>query len=244
MRPFCLTFDVEEFFDLNNEEMFEISFAGLKKMEELLEDFDIKSTMFVTSSFANVYPHEIRKLSRKYEIALHGISTNKNSLLSEKETLENIINQSVFGLRMHRMMNPNFGVLKSLGFVYDSSIHPTIVPGRYNRMFSPTRIRKINEVFEVPPSVAVFRIPISFVSFRVLPLNIVRKMVLNAVKRNGYVLLYFHPWEFVDLERYSIPFLLKKNTGEYLVSKMKRFLEWTINIFDFMTISEMLTFYQ
>ena len=35
-------------------------------------------------------------------------------------------------------------------------------------------------------------------------------MAFDVLKKDGYLSLYFHPWEFTDIKKWKIPFYLKK----------------------------------
>ncbi|MDB5210875.1 MAG: polysaccharide deacetylase, partial [Sediminibacterium sp.] len=39
-----------------------------------------------------------------------------------------------------------------------------------------------------------------------------------------YVCLYFHPWEFTDIESYGLPGFTKKLNGDPLLQKLNRLL--------------------
>ncbi len=54
-------------------------------------------------------------------------------------------------------------------------------------------------------------------------------MSAAAYRKDGYLNLYFHPWEFTDLnqpERFGIPAYVAKNSGEAYIARIKNFIQW------------------
>ena len=52
---------------------------------------------------------------------------------------------------------------------------------------------------------------------------------------------YFHPWEFQNLEKYKIPFYMKRNTGLHLEKNLKNYLSWCLKKnFRFISINDYL----
>ncbi len=53
-------------------------------------------------------------------------------------------------------------------------------------------------------------------------MSLIQWMAAAAHRKDGYLNLYFHPWEFTDLnqpEKYGFPGYVSKNSGETLLSK-------------------------
>ena len=142
-----LTIDLEEFSlpldfgrTISKNEMLEVSIEGFNCLKEILEEYEIKVTFFVTIKFGSKSKKILKYLKKTgHEIALHATSMTKNDLTQEKKLLEKIARTPVIGIRMHKLLIPNFSLLHQLDFKYDSSIHPTIVPFRYNNLKYPTR---------------------------------------------------------------------------------------------------------
>jgi hypothetical protein len=233
-----LTFDLEEFSlpidygkKVGIEEMFQVSYEGSEELRKLLERFDIKVTFFVTRNFAQKFPDLIRGLSKKgHEIALHAINFyNSRSLLKEKEFLEKISRSKVIGIRTHKLQLPLFDSLRKIGIKYDSSLHPTYVPGRYNNLTHPRKPFFVDGVLEIPISVVpLLRLPFSFVWFRNFGLRYVKTCTLLAFKGQHFMSLYFHSWEFRDLKSFDLPFYIKKNTGKKMGKLLKEYIKWCL----------------
>ena len=50
----------------------------------------------------------------------------------------------------------------------------------------------------------------------------------NALRKDGYLNIYFHPWEFAEIKnsKYQLPNFTTKNTGEEMVTRFDEFLAW------------------
>lgn len=216
-----LTFDVEEFDFAEGEEKFELSKKGLLLIKDLLDRHKIKATFFTTALFAKKYPSLISKLeSEGHEIACHGYSHSDNyykdfkKIPLAKEEIERIIQGELKGFRAPRFEIDRISELEDCGFTYDSSIHPTIAPGKYVNLGEKRGIHKKGGVIEVPlstlPLIPFLRAPINWYMFRHFP-EIYNKAFtkINSLFSN-HTMLLFHPWEFVNLKKFSAPSSIKE----------------------------------
>ena len=242
-----LTFDVEEF-DLPLEfkqeipinRQMEIGKAGLDVVTTILNDFNVTSTLFTTGFFAKTFPEAIKELSSKHEIASHSLfhSTFSTSDLSEsKILLEKITGNAVHGFRMPRMKPVNVQDLADAGYSYDSSINPTILPGRYNNLHLSRVFYREHGLLRLPGSVTPnLRIPLFWLSFKNFPYALYRKLALKTLQRDGYLSLYFHPWEFTDISSFQLPFYIKKLWGNELIDRLCMLMNDLKNVAVFSTV--------
>jgi peptidoglycan/xylan/chitin deacetylase (PgdA/CDA1 family) len=234
-RFVLLSFDVEEFdmpleynFSISPDEQMRVGKNGLDAIEPILNDSSNTATLFTTANFAMHYPDAIRHLSKQHEIASHTFyhSDFRNEhLLSSRLQLEEITGSHVTGLRMPRMRKVEMEEVKKAGYGYDSSINPTWLPGRYNNFHLPRTLYKENGIIRIPASVSpVLRVPLFWLSFKNLPYAVFKMLALQTLKKDGYLCLYFHPWEFTDIENYGLPGFTKKLNGEPLLTRLHRLL--------------------
>ena len=56
------------------------------------------------------------------------------------------------------------------------------------------------------------------------PLSLYQCLANRILRRDGYLVIYFHPWEFGDkLLKYKVvPFYIKKNSGKKLVKRLTK----------------------
>ena len=244
-----LTFDVEEF-DLPlefNEEIavsrqMEIGKEGLDVITNVVNEHAIACTLFTTGSFAKTYPDAIKDLSASHEIASHALfhSTFKTTdLLESKLLLQDITGKPVEGFRMPRMKPVNVFDLKNAGYTYDASINPTILPGRYNNLHLSRTFYKENNFLRMPGSVTPnLRIPLFWLSFKNFPYKLFLKLALQTLKRDGYLSLYFHPWEFTDINLFKLPFYIKKLSGIKLTERLNMLIEDLKKVACFCTVKD------
>lgn len=231
-----LTFDVEEF-DIPLEYQCNIDMAkqmetgklGLDAIMHLLDRKDLSCTLFTTANFAQQYPGDIKRLATQHEIASHTFyhhSFKNEDLATSKITLENICGKPITGLRMPRMRAVEIQAVKAAGYHYDSSINPTWLPGRYNYTHLPRVAYTENGVLRLPASVSPnLRIPLFWLAFKNFPYQLFRMLAVQTLKKDGYINLYFHPWEFTNINGYNLPGYVKKDCGKKLIDKLERLIK-------------------
>jgi peptidoglycan/xylan/chitin deacetylase (PgdA/CDA1 family) len=232
----CLSFDVEEF-DLpleykqhiSNEEQIEITSRGMDVLLPLLEQSTTSATFFVTANYAQQKTEQIKQLVTTHEIASHSFfhsSFNKADLKKSKEVLEAICNTEVVGFRMPRMATVNYSDLQDAGYLYDSSLNPTLILGRYNHLLKTKTIFKKNELIIFPATVTpTLRIPLFWLTFKNCSVKWYCKQVQKCLDKYGYVNLYFHPWEFTDISDFSLPTYISADP-KIMADKLQYFISY------------------
>lgn len=246
----CLTFDLEEF-DLPTEyaqpvdmpTQFEVTRLGMKLLLPLLDEFNASCTFFTTAHFAENNPHVIRELSSRHEVASHSYfhsSFKVEDLGRAKQVLENIRGAKITGFRMPRMQQINYHALRAAGYAYDSSLHPTWIPGRYNNFSEPRLIHRADGLAVFPASVTpVFRSPLFWLSFKNVSPARYNRWVQKCLDHDGYANIYLHPWEFSDMSAYKLPRYIAKN-ATWMLKRLRAFLEHFKARARFLTIQNLL----
>ena len=234
-----LSFDIEEFdmpFEygkvISFEDQMEISIRGTQHILDLLDKHQIKATFFSTVVFAQNATDIINRIINSgHELASHGYYHSNfevEHLRTSKIELEKISQKSVIGYRMARMMPVDELEIAKAGYLYNSSINPTFLPGRYNNLHKPRTYFKEAGVWQIPSSVSpILRFPLFWLSFHNLPLKIYTWLAKITYKKDKYLNLYFHPWEFTDLtdkERFGFPNYVSKNSGKQMIERMDAFI--------------------
>jgi len=240
-QTILLGFDLEEF-DLPLENKGEISFedqlntseTGINNVLDLLEKYNLVATFFCTVNFAKNRPKVLQRIVHDgHEVASHGCFHNQFSpedYQKSKEELDSISGGDLVGFRMARMQTVDFDKMKEAGYLYDSSLNPTCIPGRYNHLKMPFRWhRKSNGLVEIPSAVTSgWRIPLFWLSFHNFPLQFYFFCLNRVLKTPGYAVLYFHPWEFTNLNDYperNIPFIIRRNSGDKMIHRFQKMVE-------------------
>ncbi len=230
-----LSFDVEEFdmpleygYSISPEQQMQVGKLGLDKIMPTLLEANIQATLFTTANFANHYPDAIRQLSQIHEIASHTFyhsSYTTADLSRSRERLSEIIEKEVVGLRMPRMKQVPVADIINAGYGYDASIHPTWIPGRYNNLHLPRNPYQEEGLCRVPASVSTFcRIPLFWLSFKNFPYSLYLKLALHSLKKEGFLSLYFHPWEFVDIHSFGLPNYTIKGCQSVLFERLNQLI--------------------
>lgn len=234
-----LSFDIEEFDmpleyggEIPFEEQISVSRKGLERILDLLKKHNAKATFFSTVIFAEQCKDLVNRLLEEgHELASHTYYHSQfevADLQKSKEKLEEMFPTEVIGLRMPRMRPVNETDVADAGYIYNSSINPTFLPGRYNNLKVSRKYFYQSGVLQVPASVSPMRIPLFWLSFHNFPIWIYRFLAQNALRKDGYLNIYFHPWEFAEIKnpKYKLPNFTTKNTGEDMVTRFDEFLTW------------------
>jgi len=168
----------------------------------------IKATFFTTGEVARLFPDTVRAIvAGGHELGCHGDSHARFSAIGPDAARQEIDDatrtlRAFFPLTSFRAPNLDFPnaylpFLRDAGYRLDSS------QARYKR----------GTIFG-RPSVAegMVRIPVSTMPSVVRLPRPARRAVFAWLK--DPVVLYFHPWEFVDMTQADIPYDCRFNTGE------------------------------
>jgi peptidoglycan/xylan/chitin deacetylase (PgdA/CDA1 family) len=248
MAKILLSFDLEEF-DLpeefgvviNSADQLKISHYGLIKLIDCLTEYKIAVTHYTTAFFAQHFPDLIRDISQKHEIASHGVNHSKfeiQDLADSKKILENITQKKITGFRMPKMKYVSDQSLKDSGYIYNASLNPTWLPGRYNKLLSPRKPFYKNGLYNLPSSTTFYHFPLFWISFKNIPYAVFKKMAIDIIRREGYLHLYFHPWEFSDLSSFAIPNYIKKIDGQELFDRFNQLILDIRNEGEFITATD------
>lgn len=241
-KTVLLSFDIEEFDmpfeygkDISFEEQISISLEGTKTILAILEKHQIKATFFSTVNFALNTNHLIHRIiDEGHELASHGYFHSQfenKHLLQSKLELEKISGKAIKGFRMARMMPVETKAIKDAGYLYNSSLNPVYLPGRYNNFFKP-RTLFYDELLQIPASATpVIRFPLFWLSFHNLPQWLYRIACAQTMNVDHYLNIYFHPWEFTDLTqaKFAFPKIVSRNSGTLMADRFNSWITWLKN---------------
>lgn len=181
--------------------------SGLPRILDALDSVDVKVTCFCTGGVAERYPECVRDLmSRGHELACHGHTHARFDRMNERDARDEITRATetlrAFGAPVRSFRAPNLrfpprylALLEEQGYRVDSSQAKYKV--EYYRAPAPTRLTRI------PASMtsSVLRLP-----------SWMRDPWLASL--SSPVVLFVHPWEFVDLTRERLRLDCRFKTGE------------------------------
>lgn len=183
---------------------------GLPALLEMLARLDVPATFFTTGDVAERYPRAIDRLvAEGHELGCHGMthsaftSLDRATARAEIEQSAEILRRSdsVTSFRAPYLRFPDAYVdlLEASGFDVDSS------QARYKLDYyrHRTRHRTTSRIRRIPASVtsSVLRLP-----------TLVRRAYLGVL--SSPVVLFVHPWEFVDLRREKLRLDCRFKTGD------------------------------
>lgn len=248
-RSILLSFDAEEFDipqeygqKVSAELQLDVATRGMDVVLDLLDRVKVPATFFTTAYFAQCRPDRVlRAVAAGHEIASHGFhhsSFENEDLQRSRVALEQVSGQPVRGFRRARLAETDRTAIRAAGYRYNSSENPTYLPGRYNHFFRPRTARVENGLLELPISVTpVVRFPLFWLSFKNLPLQAIKLASDATLRADGYLNIFFHPWEFTDLRSYRLPGIVRRIDGQRMVDRLEDYLRYLGQRGEFQTIS-------
>ena len=184
-----LSFDTEEF-DVPKEhgvnfntltDGMEVSRYGTTRILDILKKEEVKGTFFCTSNFAtNAQDIMHRIVQEGHEVAAHGCDhwePKISDIWRSKEILEDITNQQILGYRQPRMFKVSIKELAKHHYLYNASLNPAFIPGRYMHLTEPRLPFICEGVVQIPASVTpLMRIPMFWLSLHNFPIQLYTKL--------------------------------------------------------------------
>ena len=240
-----MSFDLEEF-DVPREHGVDISLAegmavskyGAEIILDILKANGVCGTFFCTANFAMNAPDIMARIkSEGHEIACHGCDhwrPEPSDVSESKRIIEAIAGVECKGYRQPRMFPVSDEAIRGNGYLYNSSLNPAFIPGRYMHIFTPRTSFMREGVLQIPVSVTPwFRVPLFWLSLHNFPLHLYCRLARRVLRHDGCFVTYFHPWEFYELSahpEYRIPFIIKKHSGEQLKSRLDGLIKYLKSI--------------
>jgi hypothetical protein len=218
----------------------------------LFEKHGIRSTFFVPGEVAQEHPGAARRiLDHGHEIACHGLEHQKNEFLASrnKQTLAIEEVERIFQEQIHvrpvgfrapclRANTDTLSVLEEHGYVYDSSVVPSFVPGYYGSFGSPhapyypsidsLRRKGASKLLEIPVSVnPLLPLSLSAAWMRNLGSEWVKLGVRTNFFFNNPVVFYVHPRDVIRLPAVEgVPWHLYVNVGTSMIEMLEELITY------------------
>lgn len=232
-----ISFDVEEFdapIDfgraISEEEQSERGAEGWRRALDLLDELDVGATLFITAWMAQQHPTLLQRSAARHEIASHGFrhgSLEPGDLARSREALKHASGQRVLGFRRARLQATDPGEILAAGYAWDSSENPIWLPGRYNNLRAPRTLHRRGDLVELPISASpLLRLPLFWLAMKNLPMPLIRAASARCLRRDGYLNLYWHPWELLDLRRSGLPRVARRIDGPRMADRLRRYIAW------------------
>jgi peptidoglycan/xylan/chitin deacetylase (PgdA/CDA1 family) len=235
-----LSFDTEEFdvpreqgVEISLERSMEVSVEGTTHILNILKENGVTATFFCTTTFAQNAPDVMKRIIEEgHEVASHGVDhwqPKESDVTVSKQILEDLCHCMVQGYRQPRMFPVENSVLEQAGYRYNSSLHPTFIPGRYMHLnVSRTPFRE-GRLLQIPASVPPWlRLPVFWLACHHYPQWLYKRLCRRTLRHDGQFVIYFHPWEFYDLKahrEWKIPYTIRHNSGEEMAKRLQRLIQ-------------------
>lgn len=251
----CLSFDTEEF-DVPREHGVEYTLAqglpvsaeGAGRILDILKENNVRATFFCTTNFALNAPEVMaRIIAGGHEVACHGcdhFDPRPSDVRDSKRLIEEKYGVECHGYRQPRMFPVSDEEIRKCGYLYNSSLNPAFIPGRYMHLDCPRTMFMKDGVVQIPASVTPWlRIPLFWLALHNFPLWMYKWMVLRTLKHDGYFNSYFHPWEFYDIAEhpeYKLPWIIRHNSGRAHCKRLDSVIKYLLaHGAEFSTYSEL-----
>lgn len=241
MKKILLSFDTEEFdvpkehgVEFSLEDGMKASVEGTTRILDILKETGVRATFFCTGNFVMNAPQIMKRiLDEGHEAACHGVDHWKpepTDFRESKVILERETGVVASGYRQPRMFAVDDSEIAAAGYIYNTSLNPAFIPGRYMHLSTPRTYFMKDNVLQIPASVSPWmRIPLFWLALHNFPKWLYLALVRRVLRKDGYFATYFHPWEFLELKahpEWKMPFIIKNHSG----SQMCERLEWLIGI--------------
>lgn len=222
---------------------------------ELFKRYHIKATFFVLGTVVEWYPELIEEMKNDgHEIGIHGY-THKRLCHHTRESFDEEIKKTISilnsmgvtpcGYRSPAFTKADFqyDVLNKNGITFDSSVFPIKTPLYDGTSYGSRPFIIDRDIVEIPLSIlkiAGIRMPVGGFYLRLFGSRINYALFKKIEKRNGIAVMYFHPWEILDIpheihieknKRIKLPFL-KKKFAYYKIPMLKQ-VEYLLGRIDF-----------
>ncbi len=212
---------------------------------ELFKKHHTKATFFVLGTVVEWYPELIEEIKHEgHEIGIHGYT---HRLLNEhtRESFDEEIRKTILilnnlgvkpiGFRAPAFTKADFlyEVLSKNGIIYDSSVFPIKTPLYDGTSYHSRPFIIDRGIVEIPLSVykiSRLRIPVGGFYLRLFGSRINYLLLKKIEKINEIAVMYFHPWEILDIpkeiyigkdKRIRLPYA-KKKFAYYKIPMLKK----------------------
>ncbi len=239
MKQILLSFDTEEFdvpkehnVPFTLEEGMAVSEVGTNRILDILQRQNVKATFFCTGNFITHAPETMQRIIREgHEVACHGVDhwqPQPTDFVRSKEIMESATGLKAYGYRQPRMFTVNDEAIEQAGYLYNTSLNPAFIPGRYMHLTTPRTFFMKGKVLQIPASVTPWlRVPLFWLALHNFPQWLYRALVRRVLSHDGYFATYFHPWEFFELKEHpewKMPFIIRNHSGLQMVDRLEKFI--------------------
>lgn len=190
---------------------------GLPKLLDLLDAEGVATTCFCTGEVAERYPEQVRELVRRgHELGCHGHTHRRFDSMDEAEARTDLQRATM----VLRALDPSVQSFRAPNLRFPRAFLPLLVEQGYRVDSSQAKYKA--EYYRGPGRAPVCRIPASMTSSVLrLPAWLRDRWLLSL---SSPVVLFVHPWEFVDLTRERLRLDCRFRTGDPALRALREVL--------------------
>ena len=182
---------------------------GLPKLLSLLAELEIRATFFTTGDVARKYPTEVKAVvAAGHELACHGMTHTAFTSMTREQARGEIVESAAILRQLAPVTSFRAPYLKFpdayLDLVADASFTLDSSQAKYKRAYYTSKRSSSTST--------VTRIPASLTSSALRIPKLLRELYLRLL--DAPVVLFVHPWEFVDLTKEHIRYDCRFRTGD------------------------------
>lgn len=192
--------------------------TGLPGLLSVLEKYDVEATFFITGDVASKYPRQVEGMVQRHETGCHGYSHERfdrmtsgeaaREIEKSTEVLRRVAGREITSFRAPNLIFPErfLGLLSDSGYLVDSSL----------AKYKPQHLCRIHAAGRDSNN-GLLRVPVSATS-SILRLPLGDKIIAHL---SSPVVLFFHPWEFVDMQSEPVRWDCRINTGSIALGRLE-----------------------
>lgn len=191
---------------------------GLPGLLSVLEKYDVEATLFITGDVASRYPRQVEGMAQHHEVGCHGYSHARfdrmtfgeatHEIEKSTEILCRLAGREITSFRAPNLIFPErfLGLLNDNGYLVDSSLAKYKL--QHLCLIHATGRDSNNGLLRVPVSAtsSILRLPL-------------RDKIIAHL--SSPVVLFFHPWEFVDIQSEPVRWDCRINTGSTALERLE-----------------------
>ncbi|OGI15275.1 hypothetical protein A3K63_05040 [Candidatus Micrarchaeota archaeon RBG_16_49_10] len=201
----------------------------------MLDENGIRATFFVNGKLIPKFSDELREIGKRHEIACHGLDHERltgkpigqvrDELTRLKKLFKDNIGVNPIGFRapFFRTNKDILEMLPELGFRYDSSLVPGILPGRYFNLTAKGEPYMVGKLLEIPISRNV--VPFGSTWFQLIGKKNFSWLFSAHKKYNNVIYAHLNEFCGADFDLGLKRRLFYRNRGEKVLKDFGEFLK-------------------
>lgn len=190
---------------------------GMPKLLDLFKDEDVSATFFTTGEMAAQFPDLMSRIVHEgHELGCHGHTHQKFTELSY-EGAELEISKSIKILRQYAKVTS----FRAPYLSFPATYLPILIKHGFSLDSSLSRSDKDIDT-KINTSIIKRIVP----NLPCICIRLPRFLFTHKIKNQETVMLFMHPWEFIDMSKRGLRFDRYFNTGDYAINGLRKWIRY------------------